>query len=239
MSPKAAILIDGAFFLRRLRTIRRDVDVHDVGAVIKIIRQVVFDHLKRLRDERLDATDSPGRVSLESPYNFLYRCFYYDAEPYAEKHHARISNKAIDYAKTDTAVFHKTLFQSLRKERNFALRLGRVKRKSGRSSWMLKPEAQERLLHGDTRVDALGDDDFDLELMQKGVDMRIGIDIAHIALKKQADTIILISGDADFVPAAKLARREGTRILLDSMWGNIAEDLFEHIDGLHSVFSRP
>lgn len=52
-------------------------------------------------------------------------------------------------------------------------------------------------------------DDVRLSLRQKGVDMRIGIDISTIALKKQADTIILITGDSDFVPAAKVARREG------------------------------
>jgi uncharacterized LabA/DUF88 family protein len=42
---------------------------------------------------------------------------------------------------------------------------------------------------------------------QKGVDMRIGVDIASITFKKQASTIVLVSGDSDFVPAAKLARR--------------------------------
>jgi uncharacterized LabA/DUF88 family protein len=39
--------------------------------------------------------------------------------------------------------------------------------------------------------------------------MRIGLDIASLSYKKQVDQIILIAGDSDFVPAAKLARREG------------------------------
>lgn len=34
--------------------------------------------------------------------------------------------------------------------------------------------------------------------------MRIGIDIASLAYKKQVEQIILIAGDSDFVPAAKL-----------------------------------
>ena len=42
--------------------------------------------------------------------------------------------------------------------------------------------------------------------------MRIGIDIASLAFKKQVDQIVLISGDSDFVPAAKQARREGIRL---------------------------
>lgn len=62
--------------------------------------------------------------------------------------------------------------------------------------------------------------------------MRIGVDIA--SLKKQVDQIILMAGDSDFVPAAKLARREGIDFILDLMWSDIKDDLFEHIDGLKS-----
>ncbi|MBF0111054.1 MAG: NYN domain-containing protein [Magnetococcales bacterium] len=80
-----------------------------------------------------------------------------------------------------------------------------------------------------------GEDDVSLILRQKGVDMRIGLDIASMTLKKQADTIILVTGDSDFVPAAKLARREGVEFILDPMWQNVNDDLFEHIDGLVSV----
>ena len=49
---------------------------------------------------------------------------------------------------------------------------------------------------------------------------------------------ILIAGDSDFVPAAKLARREGIDFLLDPMWNPIKPHLFEHIDGLHSTFKQ-
>ena len=69
--------------------------------------------------------------------------------------------------------------------------------------------------------------------------MRIGLDIASLAFKQQVDRIILISGDSDFVPAAKLARREGIDFVLDPMWANIKPDLFEHIDGLKSTFPDP
>ena len=44
---------------------------------------------------------------------------------------------------------------------------------------------------------------------------------------------------ADFVPAAKLARREGIDFVLDPMWSTIRPDLHEHIDGLKSVCPRP
>ena len=45
--------------------------------------------------------------------------------------------------------------------------------------------------------------------MQKGVDMRIGVDISSMLIKNRLIKLILIAGDSDFVPAAKQARREG------------------------------
>ena len=62
--------------------------------------------------------------------------------------------------------------------------------------------------------------------------MRIGLDISSLALKKQVDKIVLVSGDSDFVPAAKIARREGIEFILDHMWLNVSDTLFEHVDGI-------
>ncbi len=78
-----------------------------------------------------------------------------------------------------------------------------------------------------------------LKIQQKMVDIKIGLDIASLAYKNVVDQIILISGDSDFVPAAKLARREGIDFLLDPMWQPIKPDLFEHIDGLQTKAPRP
>lgn len=69
--------------------------------------------------------------------------------------------------------------------------------------------------------------------------MKIGIDIASLAYKHLVDQIILISGDSDFVPAAKLARREGIDFLLAPMTATIKPSLHEHIDGLlNRTFSQ-
>jgi uncharacterized LabA/DUF88 family protein len=81
--------------------------------------------------------------------------------------------------------------------------------------------------------------DVSLDLRQKGVDMRIGLDIATMALKRQVDTIVLVTGDSDFVPAAKLARREGVEFLLDPLWQKVSDGLSEHVDGVASVFPKP
>lgn len=49
-------------------------------------------------------------------------------------------------------------------------------------------------------------------LQQKGVDMLIGLDIATIAITGQAERIIFIANDTDFVPALKFARRTGRKV---------------------------
>ena len=224
---KAAVLIDGGFFLKRLPQVRRDVDASDPDAVVKSIEQLVRSHLEQLNE----VYGSPN------PYQLLYRTFYYDALPYAAKAHRPVSKQAIDYARSDVAVFRKRLFVALRKRPKIALRLGQVRKPSERS-WVLKQTPQERLLNGDLAVSDLKDSDFSPHLRQKGVDMRIGLDIATITLKNQADVIILVSGDSDFVPAAKLARREGVTFILDPLWQNISADLSEHIDKLTSGFYR-
>ena len=64
--------------------------------------------------------------------------------------------------------------------------------------------------------------------------MRIGLDIASLAFKGQVERIILIAGDSDFVPAAKLARREGIDFILDPLRKTIRADLQEHVDGLRT-----
>lgn len=88
-------------------------------------------------------------------------------------------------------------------------------------------------------VDDLKESDFILDLKQKGVDMRIGLDIASLANKKLVDQIVLIAGDSDFVPAAKHARREGIDFILDPMWQTVKPSLMEHIDGIHTPTNKP
>jgi uncharacterized protein (TIGR00288 family) len=56
--------------------------------------------------------------------------------------------------------------------------------------------------------------DFEPEIRQKGVDMRIGLDIASLTLKHHVQTIVLVTADSDFIPAMKFARREGAQLFL-------------------------
>lgn len=71
------------------------------------------------------------------------------------------------------------------------------------------------LCNGKITIEDVSDNDYMYYVKQKGVDMKIGIDIATLALKKLVQKIVLISGDSDFVPASKLARTEGIIFTLD------------------------
>lgn len=214
-----AILVDGGFFLKRYRTINK-IKKLDPERTAKDLWEMCLKHLSQAKSESYD----------------LYRIFYYDCLPYDKKQHNPITGKAIDFAKTDQFKFQYAFFEELKKKRKIALRLGVLE---DRNRWIIKPSKTKELLTKKIAIDDLTEDDVQFDFNQKMVDIKIGLDIASITLKKQVDQIVLVSGDSDFVPAAKLARREGIDFLLDPMWNPIKPHLFEHIDGLVSKIKRP
>ena len=216
---KTAILIDGAYFLKRLPGLVPDADLSAPEGVADLLEQLVRGHLERL-NETWGAPDC---------YQLLYRGFYYDARPSGRRIRRPVSRGLYQHSATEEAQFRVRLFKALHGRRYFAVRLGEV---GITPAWLLRREARDQLLAGDASALPLSDADFVPSLRQKGVDMRIGLDIASITLKRQADTIVLVSGDTDFVPAAKLARREGARFFLDPLGRTVSPTLFEHIDGL-------
>jgi uncharacterized LabA/DUF88 family protein len=58
----------------------------------------------------------------------------------------------------------------------------------------------------------------------------IGLDIAALTLKAHVSVIVLVTGDSDFVPAMKFARREGAQVLLVTLGHPIRSDMLEHSD---------
>jgi uncharacterized LabA/DUF88 family protein len=107
-----------------------------------------------------------------------------------------------------------------------------------RRRWKLRPEATRRLLTKSMTPDQLMESDVAYDTEQKGVDVKLALDIATLAYKRRVDRIVLITGDSDFVPAAKLARREGLDVILDSLWAPVLPSLIEHVDGLRTHWPR-
>ena len=162
----------------------------------------------------------------------IYRIFYYDAPPLDRIGKTPFGND-IDFSEMPAAKKSHNLFDSIKETPNMALRLGKV---SWQNDWVLKPESQRRLIEESSPK--FSDKDFSPSVHQKAVDMKIGLDIATIAFKKLADRIVLIAGDSDFTPAAKLARVEGMHVTLDPLGNKVPDDLIEHIDVMHTPLDR-
>lgn len=215
-----AILVDGAFYLKQHRKFYEQNDVE------KVAKDLVSHCLRHISNSKRELEDGDY---YQEPQR-LYRIFFYDCPPLQKKVHHPLTGKLVDFGKTDVAEFRLNLHKQLRQTRNLALRLGVLDERNAR--WKIKdPKKTEQFIVG--KLDEkLMESDIAYYAQQKNVDMKIGLDIASMAYKKMVDKIVLISGDSDFVPAAKLARREGIEFVLDPMLTPIKPDLHEHIDGL-------
>ncbi len=77
----------------------------------------------------------------------------------------------------------------------------------------------------------LTDGDFEPIYEQKGVDMRIGLDIAAYAANHAVDRIVLVSNDTDCVPAMKYGRKAGLQVVLIQLPNcHPAKELKPHAD---------
>lgn len=209
---KTAILVDGGFYRRRAYAAFGD----------------------KPPKERADELCNYCRRHLHThgESNELYRIFYYDCPPMTAQIYHPLTKRTVNFAKSDTYIWANDFFNELTRKRKVALRMGELSEQN--AHYILKNNVLNKLMRGDITVSDIKESDFLFDVEQKGVDMRIGLDIASLSYKKQVDQIVLISGDSDFVSAAKLARREGIDFILDALHTNIKPNLFEHIDGLRT-----
>lgn len=214
---RTAILVDGAFYRKRSRSLLGHKTPKDRAD------ELVAYCLSHLRDKY--------------EQRYLYRIFYYDCPPVNKNIYHPLTQRSVNLGRTDEYEWMNSFLNELRHRRKFALRLGRVS--EGTITYNLKPETTKQLFQNKITLDDITETDFSISLEQKGVDMRIGIDISSLAFKQQVNQIILISGDSDFVPAAKQARREGIDFILDPMRSPIKPDLYEHIDGIRTQLPLP
>ncbi len=205
-----AILVDGGFYRRRAIYYWGEKSPEDRA-------NELFDFCTKLLHNKHERRN-------------LYRIFYYDCPPIENNVFNPITHKQINLSKTYEYKWTMDFFQELRHKRKMALRLGKLS--TNELYYNIKPDSFKKLMNGSLKLDELSEADIQLNVVQKGVDMRIGVDISSLTYKKQVQQIILISGDSDFVPAAKQARREGIDFILAPMGQGVKADLFEHIDGL-------
>ncbi|NOS88450.1 MAG: NYN domain-containing protein [Methylococcaceae bacterium] len=152
----------------------------------------------------------------------LHRIYYYDSPPLTERVKVPLSTERMNFATTPLAKNNSALLQKLSHAPYFALRLGEVAFRG----WKLN----QKILNDSHETITISKDDLSPNITQKGVDMRIGLDIASLTLKKQAHVIVLVTGDSDFVPAMKFARREGAQLFLVCLGHEVKDDLIQHSD---------
>lgn len=211
---KTAILVDGGFYRKRISEAwLTHTPEESAMALVKYCRRHLSEH---------------------SEQHELYRIFYYDCPPINKQVFDPLTGKSIDLGKHDNFKRMNDFLASLKEKRKVALRMGSLDVENTVITFSY--DTVKKICNGTLDKSSLDKSCMQLSVKQKGVDMKIGIDIASLAYKKQVSQIVLIAGDSDFVPALKLARREGIDIVLDTMGMNISNDnaLFEHIDGLRS-----
>ncbi len=147
----------------------------------------------------------------------LFRTFYYDCDPYKGTVKLPVSGQERTY---DNAGW----LNILAAKDSFAVRRGVLKFRG------FKPK------NIPVQGKYLSDSDFKPDFEQKGVDMRIGLDIATFAVSKVVHRIILISGDTDCVPAMKHGRIAGLQIVVVQFPGQrLSRELLWHADECRTV----
>jgi uncharacterized LabA/DUF88 family protein len=201
MTSKYAILLDGGFVTKKLQgQLKRFPAAADVE---KECQRIAQHPLLANRD--------------------LLRIYFYDASPAKDKLTNPIDGSALDLSATQEFRDHMSLLDTLELTPNFAVRRGEVVA----HGWKLGSRAFKSMMKA-PRAPAAQDIVPDLE--QKGVDLRIGLDIARLALREMVDIIVVVTGDSDLVPAFRFARREGVRVILDHMGHSVRRDLKAHAD---------
>lgn len=143
----------------------------------------------------------------------LLRALYYDCAPYQGTVRKPVSGEPHEFKGSDAWL------KDLASRDLFAVRRGVLKFRGFKPRRIPVSEQQ------------LTDDDFKPDFEQKGVDMRIGLDIANLASSRTVDRIILLSGDTDCIPAMKSGRIAGLQVVLVEFENHrLAPELLWHSD---------
>ncbi len=145
-------------------------------------------------------------------HDILFRIYYYDCRPFGGIVKNHDQTKDIDFSKHPTFNYKNQFLKNLCREDKVALRIGE-----------LSFDGWKQDLHtvGKWKPD----------LKQKGVDMKVGLDMAWMASNKIVDKIVLIAGDSDFVAPIKFVRKSGILVYLQPLgYRSLKEALIEHCD---------
>jgi uncharacterized LabA/DUF88 family protein len=147
----------------------------------------------------------------------LLRVLYYDCAPFNGEVALPVSGGSKVFEKPDTWL------QRLAKKDYFAVRRGVLKFRGWKPKVIPTGENQP-----------LTDNDFNPDFEQKGVDMRIGLDVATFSETRAVDRLLLITNDTDCAPAMKHARKAGLQTAIIRFPGSTPASELQY----HSDFQR-
>jgi uncharacterized LabA/DUF88 family protein len=182
---KTAILIDGEFFSIALR--------HDLKLKRRPNAKEVYEHAFQLSDFHTEE---------------IWRIFYYDSRPYTGVQRHPVTKRDIPFAHTSMAKLRDAFLDDLGQMDLIALRCGTAQPRG----WKLSDAYLRQIGQGQMRPPI--PEDYELRFEQKGVDMRIGIDVATLAFNHYVERIIVATNDTDLIPALKVARRCGIQVVI-------------------------
>lgn len=221
------------FFIHRL---------NDLGVIMNTVTFLIDGEFMRKRIIAIKAFyfDGPGvrklcLSHLESDEK-IGKILFYDAYPFIGKGEHPITGP-IDFSQTPLIKKKDSFLKSLKLTPEISTRLGRSAWQAGQ--WQLDVNKLGELIAGEIEVKDLQPNDIYPDIRQKGVDIQVGLDVATICFKKQADKVVLIANDADYVPAVQLLREEGIKVVLDPLWTRAAEDLRENVDYVCNKLQKP
>lgn len=161
------------------------------------------------------------------PMAELYRIFFYDGVP--DPHCDKVYRNPIDGSRHRILdqLDHKSyleLFSQIKQMPFVAFRYGEL----SFQGWQVGnlKRLNQKILRGG----CIEPDDCFLKVVQKSVDIKMGLDIAHLASKRLVDSLILVAGDSDLIPAMKFARREGLQVFLATLGHPVTPSMQEHSD---------
>ncbi|MEM1043202.1 MAG: NYN domain-containing protein [Bacteroidota bacterium] len=159
----------------------------------------------------------------------LFRIYCYHCQPYSGTETHPLTGNPTDFSATNTYRAMDRLIRDLEVTDNIAYRAGEL----SFDGWRVKRQAAQDLIATGRAVRAA---DFQPDIKQKIVDMKIGLDVAWLSSKRIVDKLILVTADSDFVPAMKFARREGVQVVLVNLGHRLTRrELKVHADELRAV----
>ncbi len=202
---KVAYIIDGGFFTKLfLKHFKKFPTANDVEEYIKTIQNIL-----------MKKTQLPLSI---------YRVFFYDCKPNNRSWNNPFNNQEQPFHNKKSIKDNEALQKELELKNYFAVRYGDLKKRNGNNLTIKGDKI------GELKTRKVMATDVYMETIQKGVDMKMGLDVASITSKKLCSHLVLISGDTDLIPAMKLARKEGVCVCLHRFVKEIHQDLFSHSD---------